>query len=81
MSTSSEQAETTWRDRGTVVREPSGPGRARVREFLRQPRKRIEGQGDNAHASAFSKRPIGGRVADRRRRNKVARAARRGNRS
>ena len=74
----SEQQKADWRDRGTVVREPKGPGRARVRALLRDPRKRIEGEGENAHRSAFTKRPLGARRRERRAARKAARAQRQG---
>ena len=62
-----------WRDRGKVIRKPEGPGRARVRAALRNPRKRIEGEGANAHSSAFTKRPLGARRRERRAARKAAR--------
>jgi hypothetical protein len=66
-----------WRDRGTVIREPDGPGRARTRSALRDPRMRAEGVDQQAvsawHHSKFTKRPLGGRRADRRRRRRAAR--------
>ena len=75
------QARNEWRERGTQIREPDGPGRATTRAALRQPTLRVERTGpDDAHNSKLTRPSLTTRRKRRRAQNAAARDARRANR-